>query len=287
MIGPAAAALASSTACIVTTSSWWAAVKRIDTKEHKRYARGALQARIAEAMPRGAVSGEVERAVIASGIFRKTDPVVVSNLIKHMRPVRFAAGHVVFAQGDPGGPLFMITSGKVKVVYRHTDGREAVLNVLGASEVCGEVTPFDCGPREVTITALTEVDAVAIERHQLLAWMAECPEVIHQIGRLLARRADLMTNCLIDFACPNPRYRIARRLLLLGKRFGRKDGDVVRVEHDLTLEEASLFAGVHPDTISETLRDFTSRGWIRIEDGFLVIVHGQALTSLCAEVTCE
>ncbi len=198
-------------------------------------------------MPRAAVSGDVEGAVIASGIFRKTDPVVVSNLIKHMRPVRFAAGHVVFAQGDPGGPLFMITSGKVKVVYRHTDGREAVLNVLGASEVCGEVTPFDCGPREVTVTALTEVDAVAIERHQLLAWMAECPEVIHQIGRLLARRADVMTNCLIDFACPNPRYRIARRLLLLGKRFGRKDGDVVRVEHDLTLEEASLFAGVHPD----------------------------------------
>jgi CRP/FNR family transcriptional regulator, cyclic AMP receptor protein len=288
MIGPAAAALASSATCIATTSSWWAAVKHIHlAAERDRPVLGALEAKTADATKQAVSSGGVEGAVIASGIFRKTDPHVVSNVIRHMRPVRFPAGHVVFAQGDPGGALFMITSGKVKVVYRHTDDREAVLNVLGTSDVFGEVTPFDCGPREVTVTALTEVHAVAIQRHQLLAWMAECPEVIHQIGRLLARRADVMTTCLLDFACPDPRYRVARRLLLLGKRFGRKDGDVVRVVHNLTLDELALFAGVSPQTVGATLRDFTNRGWIRFEDGCLVIVHGQILATMCAEVSCD
>ena len=238
-------------------------------------------------MPRAAVPRDVEGAVITSGIFRKTNPSDVSALIKHIRPVRFPPGHVVFAQGDPAGALFMIASGKVKVVYRHTDGREAVLNVFGASELFGEVTPFDCGPREVTATALTEVRAVAIERHQLLAWMAECSEVINQIMRLLARRAEVMTNCLMDFRCTNPTHRVARRLLLLGKRFGRKEGEVVRVVHDLTLEEISLYAGVAPKAIAATLRDFRDRGWIRFENGSLLIVDGQGLASFSTEVRSD
>ncbi len=203
-------------------------------------------------------------------------------LSKRTRPVAFPRGHVVFAQGDPAGCLYMIASGKVKVAYRHSDGREIVLNVVGASEVFGEVTPFDCGAREVTATTVTEVCAVAIEREQLLAWMAECPEVIHQIMRLLARRAKVLTNCLADFVFADPAYRVARRLLLLGKRFGRREGEVVRVVHDLTLEEIALFAGVAPEMIAATLGNFRDRGWIRFEDSCLVIVDGHALAGLTA-----
>jgi CRP/FNR family transcriptional regulator len=180
----------------------------------------------------------------------------------------------------------MIIAGKVKVVYRHTDGREAVLNVLGPPELFGEAAPFDSGPREVTITALTAVEAVAIDRDRLRAWMARCPEVIHQVGRLLSRRADVMTNFLVDFACADPRYRIARRLMLLGKRFGQREGDAVRVVHDLTREDLALFSGVDRQTMAATLRDFASQGWIQEEDDCLAIIDGQALASLCAEVDC-
>jgi CRP/FNR family transcriptional regulator, cyclic AMP receptor protein len=257
MTGPSAAGVASA-ARRPSASRWWA------------------EGTVSEPAPRRDVDG----AVIASGIFRKTDPGRVHALVERLRPVRFPAGHVVFAQGDPGGALFMITSGKVKVTYRHTDGREAVLNVLGTSDVFGEVTPFDCGPREVTATTMTEVCAVPIERQQLLRWMVDFPEVIHQIGRLLARRADVMTEYLTHLSCADPTYRVARRLLLLSKRFGYQEGDVVRVVHDLTLKEISLFAGVPSEMVAATLDDFADRGLIRFEDDTLVIVDGHGLASL-------
>jgi CRP-like cAMP-binding protein len=223
-----------------------------------------------------------QQALIASGIFGKSDADVVSELTEHLLPVGFPPGHVVFAQGDPGSCLYMIASGKVKVAYRHADGREVVINIVGASDVFGEVTPFDYGTREFTATAVTEVCAVAIDRDQLLAWIAECPEIIHQIMRLLARRADAMTKYLVDSVFADPSYRVAKRLLLLGRRFGRRDGDVVRVVHDLTAEEISLFAGVAHETVDATLRDFRDRGWIRFEDRRLEIVDGQAMAALPA-----
>ena len=290
MISTAATALASSAACIATTSSWLTAVRRgYVTSEHEKPNPKALQARTVGAT--AAPHQDVHQALIASGIFRKSEPDVVSAWIRHIRPVRFPPGHVIFSQGDPGDCLYMIASGKAKVSYHHSDGREFVLNIVGASDVFGEVTPFDTGTREVTATTVTEVRAVAIERDQLLAWMAECPEIIHQITRLLARRAEVMTSSLADFVLADPPYRIARRLLLLAKRFGRRDGEVVRVVHDLTLEELSLFAGVTPEWIDATLRDFRNRGWIRFEDNCLVIVDGQGLANVPArrcvpEVNC-
>jgi hypothetical protein len=47
--------------------------------------------------------------------------------------------------------------------------------------------------------------------------------------------------------------------LLLASRVGERDGEVVRVVHDLTLQELALFAGVTPEVIDVTLRDFRRR----------------------------
>jgi CRP/FNR family cyclic AMP-dependent transcriptional regulator len=155
-----------------------------------------------------------------------------------------------------------------------------VVNVVGASDVFGEVPLFDGGASEFTATTMTEMCAVEIERGQLLAWIAECPEMVQQIMRLLARRAGVMASCLADLVFADPAYRVASRLLLLSKRFGQRDGDVVRVEHDLTLDEISLFAGVSPESVDATLRDFSDRGWIRFADKSLEIVDGHGLAAL-------
>jgi CRP/FNR family cyclic AMP-dependent transcriptional regulator len=286
MISPATSALASSAACIATTSSVWAVLRRICAAPEQAWPNPhAPQADAVDATSwvprtRSPLHRDVQRALIESGIFGETDPDVVSALIEPVRPVRFPTGHVVFAQGDSGSCLYLIASGKVKLAYRQTDDREVVLNIIGASDVFGEVTTFDCGTREYTATAVTEVCAVAIERDQLLAWIADCPAIMYQIMRLMARRADAITNGQVDLVFAGPAYRIANRLLLLGKRFGKRDGDVVRVKHDLTSAEIALFAGVAEEVVDAKLREFCDRGWIRFESGSLEIVDGWSLAAL-------
>jgi hypothetical protein len=138
MMTPAATALASSAACIANASSWWAAVRlACATSEQDRPSPKALQPTAVDAMssvtrPSGTERRDVRQALITSGIFGRTDADVVSALSRRTRPVRFSPGHVVFVQGDPGGCLYMIVSGKIKVAYRHTGGREIVLNLVGA-----------------------------------------------------------------------------------------------------------------------------------------------------------
>jgi CRP/FNR family transcriptional regulator, cyclic AMP receptor protein len=180
-----------------------------------------FQATSADPSPRSAPRSDVKQALMACGIFGNTDPDVVSTLAESHQPLRFPPRHVVFAQGDPGTSLFLVVSGRAKVTYSRGDGRDVVINVAGPRDVFGEVTAFDQGPCEFTAITVTEVRAIADERDQLVAWAIVCPQIAHQIMRLLARRVDVMTSSMVDFAFAPPTHRLASRLLLLCKRFGR------------------------------------------------------------------
>jgi CRP/FNR family transcriptional regulator, cyclic AMP receptor protein len=223
---------------------------------------------------------DAHQALIASGIFSRTSPEVVAAVSEQLHPEHFSAGHVMGAQSDFGGCVYVIISGKVKVSYRRSGGGEIVLKILGPSEIFGAITLFDPGPQDMSMTTLTEVLAVPIARDQLLTWMVERPEVCDQVLRLFARWVKAMTNSLGDLAFADAQARVANRLLLLRKRFGQQDGDVVRVVHDLTADDFSRLAGVDPETIGATLRGFEANGWIRLEGDSIVIVDGQALSQV-------
>lgn len=193
-------------------------------------------------------------------------------------------------QSNRCGEVYVIISGKVKVAYRRPEGKEMVLSILGPKEMFGAVMLFDPEAHEITATALTEVVAVSIARDQFLAWIAQCPEFSHQVLRLFARWVKASMNSLAEFAFGDPRCRVAKQLLLLRKRFGQRDGEVVRVVHDLTLEDFALLASVTPEKVCGTLREFENRGWIRLEDNSVVVVDAHALSSVShtnmPEISC-
>ncbi|HXB86983.1 Crp/Fnr family transcriptional regulator [Mycobacterium sp.] len=224
-------------------------------------------------------SGDVRQALLGSGLFRKSDPAALSRWSEQLTPLRLPPGRLVGARCDLGGRLYVIMSGKVEISLRRIGGAELALTVLGGYEILGGVSLFDPAACETRVTALTEVLLVPIERGQLLMWMAECSEFSNQMLRLYARRAQEMTDTLTDFAFADVSGRVASRLLLLRRRFGHRDGEVVRIVHDLTLEDLSRLVGAAPELIGDTLRYFEVRGWIRFDGTTVVIVDSQALAS--------
>ena len=218
---------------------------------------------------------DVRRALVASGIVSKTDPAALTRWCRQLKPVRFPAGHVIATGGDDGGRLYVIMSGKVKASICRQGGCELLLAVLGSYEIFGVVSLFEPVAGETRITALTEVLAVPIERGQLLSWMAECSEL-----SLFARRAKEMTDALTDFASADIRGRVASRLSLLKRRFGRREGEVVRIVHEMTMEDFSRLVGVSPEVVRNTLGDLENQGWIRLDDDSVVVVDSQALASV-------
>ena len=88
-----------------------------------------------------------------------------------------------------------------------------------------------------------------------------------------------MTDALTDFASADIRGRVASRLSLLKRRFGRREGEVVRIVHEMTMEDFSRLVGVSPEVVRNALGDLENQGWIRLDDDSVVVVDSQALAS--------
>ena len=104
----------------------------------------------------------MDEVLARAGIFQGVEPSAVAALSKELQPVDFPRGHVVFNEGEPGDRLYIIVTGKVKLGRRSADGRENLLTIMGPSDMFGELSIFDPGPRTSTATTVTEVRAVSM-----------------------------------------------------------------------------------------------------------------------------
>ncbi|MEI7781302.1 MAG: mechanosensitive ion channel family protein, partial [Planctomycetota bacterium] len=68
----------------------------------------------------------------------------------------YAAGEQVIRQGDPGGSLFVIMTGRVEVTAADGGGPPVKLALLGAGDYFGEMSLMTGAPRVATITAVEE-----------------------------------------------------------------------------------------------------------------------------------
>jgi CRP-like cAMP-binding protein len=223
-------------------------------------------------------ASDADHILARAGLFQGVERSAVIALTRQLRPVDFPRGHVIFAEGEPGDRLYIIISGKVKIGRRYADGRENLLTIMGPSDMFGELSIFDPGPRTSTATTITEVRAASMDRDALRAWIAYRPEIAERLLRVLARRLRRTNSNLTDLIFIDVSGRVAKRLLGLAQRFGTREGGVMRLTHDLTQEELAQLVGATRETVNKALADFADRGWIQLEGKSLLICDSERLT---------
>ena len=219
----------------------------------------------------------VQEVLSRAGIFQGVDPVAVNNLIKDLETIRFGRGTTIFEEGDPGSRLYVITSGKVKLARHANDGRENLLQVMGPSDMFGELSIFDPGPRTSSAVCVTDVQTATMNADQLREWLASHPEIAEQLLRVLARRLRRTNNNLADLIFTDVPGRVAKTILQLANRFGQHENGVLRVNHDLTQEEIAQLVGASRETVNKALATFAHRNWIQLEGKSIVILQTEAL----------
>jgi CRP/FNR family cyclic AMP-dependent transcriptional regulator len=223
-------------------------------------------------------ASDADQILAGASLFQRVERSPVTALTKQLQRVDFPPGHVIFAEGEPGDRLYIIISGKVKIGRRYPGGRENLLTIMGPSDMFGELSIFDPGPRTSTATTITEVRAASMDRDALRAWISDRPEIAERLLRVLARRLRRTNDNLADLIFIDVSGRVAKRLLGLAQRFGTREGDAMRLTHDLTQDELAQLVGATRATVNKALAEFAHRGWIQLEGKSLLICDSERLT---------
>ena len=178
----------------------------------------------------------------------------------------------------PGDRLYAIAAGKVKAARHSPNRRQNLQTVLGPSDIFGELSVVDPGPRPSNATALTDVRVMSMDRSELRALMADHPVITDQLLRMLARRLRRVIETQTDLVFTDVPGRLAKQLLQLAQQFGSRQDRVIRVVHDLTHEEIAQLVGASLVRVEKALTDFSRRGWIRLEGNSVLILDSEWLT---------
>lgn len=221
----------------------------------------------------------VDRQVVMKApLFSALDEESARRLLDSMTPHRLARGEAVFHEGDPGDSLYVIISGKVKLARTSADGRESLLAVLGPGEMFGELSLFDPGPRLSTGHVVSTTELVSLGNDALRVFLADHPEVAMQMLAGLAHRLRRTNEGLSDLVFTDVPGRVAKALLDLSDRFGRRTEEGLHVAHELTQEELAQLVGATRETVNKALAEFSNRGWLQLQGRSVVLIDIDRLT---------
>ena len=225
-----------------------------------------------------ATTGDHSQDVLSkAGLFHGVAAEAREALASTLTYADYSRGDTVFAEGEQGDTLYIVLSGKVKVGRHAADGRENMLSVMGPSDMFGELSLFDPGPRTATATVLTDARLASLAHSSLRPWINDRPEIAEQLLRVLARRLRRTNDALADLIFTDVPGRVAKALLGLAERFGTQEGAGVRVHHDLTQEELAQLVGASRETVNKALADFSGRGWMRVDSRAVTILDRERL----------
>ncbi len=193
--------------------------------------------------------------------------------------LKYARDQVVFSQGDRADAVFYIQKGKVKLTVVSSQGKEAVVAVLGTDEFCGEGCLAGQPRRMATATAMTEGEIMRLEKAAIIRVLHEEPAFSEVFVSHLLARSIRIEEDLVDQLFNSSEKRLARALLLLAN-FG-KEGRPEPIIAKVSQETLAEMIGTTRSRVSFFMNKFRRLGFIAY-NGHLEI-HSSLLSVVLAD----
>ena len=210
-------------------------------------------------------------------IFCGLEPDALDQLCRYAKYTTLKRGDSIFSRGDPGNCLFAVVSGTVKISISSADGRNAILNLIGAGEIFGEIAILDGAPRTADATANANCEIFVIDRRDFLPFVRNQPALSMKFIELLCARLRRTSGQVEQIILQNLPGRLASALIgLTEKRKLEPESRTVAI----TQQEISEMVGMTRESINKQLRAWAGRNWVRLEHGAIVVLDIAALREL-------
>ena len=188
--------------------------------------------------------GEPEMQALASRVIEKT----------------YAAGEVLFFEGEACDGMFIVAHGKVKIYKTSSSGREMTIAMESAPSTVAELPMFDGGAYPASVRAVTDVVALFFHKRDFFQLCRLYPDVALKILAVVGRRLRHLVFTLESVTFGSIRQRLAR-LLLEARDEAGSDTFVLPVTH----QELASRLGTVREVVSRNLGRFQTEGLLSTE----------------------
>lgn len=178
----------------------------------------------------------------------------------------------IIAAGDVTDALYIVISGRLKVMMSDDEGREVILAILGQGEFFGEMGLVDDEPRSATVIAIEPCELLTIARIDFKKCLAENFDIAMGVMRGLVKRLREADRKIGSLALMDVYGRVARLLMEMAENV---DGQMV-VTKKLPKQDIAKMIGASREMVSRVMKDLQTSGYIEVRAG-AIFLHDNLL----------
>lgn len=202
-------------------------------------------------------------------IFAYLDDAALAGLARLAERREFAPEAIVVGQDDPGEVLYVLVSGKVKVVLYGESGREIILSLFRTpGDFFGEMSLLDDQPRSATVIALERSTLLSLSRADFRTHLKAYPRTALGVLAELSRRLRRADEVIGSLALLDVYGRVARLLLDMAENV---NGEKI-VTKRLPKQDIAKMIGASREMVSRVMKDLQTGGYIEMR-GSNIVLH--------------
>ena len=176
-------------------------------------------------------------------------------------------GSVIMAAGDPIDSLYIVISGRLKVMMGDAEGKEVILSLIGPGEFFGEMGLIDDSPRSASVITIEPCELLSVTKRDFKNCLAGNFEMSMTVMRGLVRRLREADRKIGSLALLDVYGRVARLLLDMSEEVnGQKT-----VTKRLPKQDIAKMIGASREMVSRVMKDLQMGGYIEVRGSTIVL----------------
>lgn len=199
----------------------------------------------------------------------------LSAVLAYVQHRRYPRNALIVRAGDETDALYIILSGRVKVLIQDDEGHEVILSVMGPHDFFGEMGLLDDQPRSASVEALEPCEMLRLSKAGFVTCMKDNFDLAMRIIRNLVKRLRDADRKIESLALIDVYGRVARLLLDMAEE---TDGKWV-VPHAPPKQEIARMIGASREMVSRVVKDLQEKGLIRAERRKIFLLDRQSMSA--------
>lgn len=198
----------------------------------------------------------------------------IAMLVSCVQHRSYPRGASILRAGEETDALYIILSGRVKVLIPDEEGREVILTMMGAQDYVGEMGLLDNLPSSATVETLEACEMLRIPRTAFLSCLESHSEVAMMVMRNLVSRLRNADRKIESLALIDVYGRVARLIIDMAEEI---DGLWV-VPRAPAKQEIARMIGASREMVSRVVKDLQERNVIRTDKRRIVVLDRHSMT---------
>lgn len=218
-------------------------------------------------------------------IFSGLTEAELTRLVECVAPRQYAAGEVIFCEGEPCTGHYVVERGHVRVFKTSAGGREQVLTIDGPGSSVAEIPVFDGGVYPASGVAVENATLLFIGKQEFQALCMAYPQVALKVLRVVGGRLRRLVGIIEELSFTTVRHRLISLLLRLAQREGRETAEGVEFLLPANNQELAYQIGTVRELVSRNLSRLQNEGLVKMEGRRVVARDLKLLEAELAEAS--